>query len=495
VAAGLVAGAEALASSRVVGVATGQDGVIREANDEMLRILGLDREQLSAGISWVACTPADQIERDARGLQDVASQGGAVVAKEFIRPDGTRVPVLAVVAAVEQTPYRWVAVVADLSGRDRKLGRDSDAAIVSALLEEAPVGFALIDADLRFVRVNRELAAMNGHAVAELEGRRVFDVVPGAQADAEPMLRKVLDSGEPVRDVAVRGWTAARPDALGTWLETFFPVRGREGPMLGVAVIARDVTQLTELRDQLQSTVHRQRAALIDLQTSLLPVVPELENAQVCARYLGASTTIDLGGDWYDVITAPDGRLALCVGDVTGHGLAAVGAMARVSGAMHAYVCDGYGPADVLERVNRLVADRSSPGLATAALAFLDMSTGVVELASAGHAPPLLRSADGSVSVLAAARGLLLGARANSSYEAQHAVVAPGGALLLYTDGLVERRGETLDEGTARLTSALASAPGPAGIDAMVDHVLKMCLAGDPRSDDVCALAALRTAG
>ena len=162
--------------------------------------------------------------------------------------------------------------------------------------------------------------------------------------------------------------------------------------------------------------------------------------------------------------------------------------MACVSGAMHAYVCDGYGPGEVLERVNRMVADRSSPGLATAALALLDVFTGAVELANAGHPPPLLRSADRSIRVLTSARGLLLGARDDSRYQTERTALPPGGAMLLYTDGLVERRGESLDEGTARLTTALAKAPAPLGIAGIVGHVLEQCLNGAPRRDDVCIL-------
>jgi len=201
----------------------GEGDLITQANDEFLRMIGRSRAEVDEGIFWPQITPMDQVERDTGAVKAIRRDGSAMVLKDFVRPDGVRVPVLAAVAATGWDPYRWISVVVDLS-RDERLRQlaDAEAAIVSTLLEDAPIGFALIDRELRFVRINRELAAMNGRTPAEHEGRPVFDVVPGIQESAQQLLEGVLATGEPVRDVEIVGTTAADPGVEHTWLESFF---------------------------------------------------------------------------------------------------------------------------------------------------------------------------------------------------------------------------------------------------------------------------------
>jgi PAS domain S-box-containing protein len=487
---------EALFAGNAVGMASGTGEVIEQANDELLRILGLGRADLDGGIGWPALTPADQADRDAGALDAVRRTGSTLFSKDFLRPDGTRVPVLAALAAVGWDPYAWVAVVIDLSREERlrSLAR-SEAALVSTLLHDAPIGFALIDHDLRFVRINEELAGMNGPSVAEHEGRPVFDVVPGLRADAEPLLRRVLDTGEPLRDVEIVGSTPADPGTTRTWLESFFPVRTPGGPSVGVAAVARDVTDIRRLERELQATLGRQRQVLQDLQTSLLPPLPAVAGLDLSARYLGASRDVHLGGDWFDVFTAPDGRLVLAVGDVVGHGPPAVGLMARLSGAMRAHVADRCGPAEVLARLNRLLVGSLAPAMATATVLRLDLTTGTVEYASAGHPLTLLRTAGGAVGLLDGARGRALGASTGSEYDTGTATLEVGGTLLLYTDGLVERRDGTYDEGVDRLLAVLtAPAEGPPGAARLVQDVIDGSDLAVERDDDVCVLAVVRTA-
>jgi serine phosphatase RsbU (regulator of sigma subunit) len=333
---------------------------------------------------------------------------------------------------------------------------------------------------------------MNGRSVAEHEGARVFDLVPGLQESAEPLLRDVLETGRPLRDVEIAGWTDADPDVKRTWLESFFPVRVPSGAILGVAAVARDVTEVRRLQRELDATLERQHTALQNLQSGLLPVLPDLPGVLLRARYLTASRDVHLGGDWYDAIEAPDGRLVVCVGDVVGHGLPAVGQMAQASGAVRAYVCDGYGPGDVLTRLDRLLD--STGALATAVVAFLDRATGVLEYASAGHPPPLLRRPDGTVDRLTGARGRMLGAAAPGTPVSTATVqVPPGSALVLYTDGLVERRGEDLDTGVGRLVAAMGDLVD-GGPGALADRVLEHCL-GPVLDDDVCVLVLTRVPG
>ncbi len=486
---------QALFDGHAVGMAAGTGEVIEQANDELLRILGLARADLDGGVRWPAITPPDQTERDAGAVDAVRRSGSILFQKDFWRPDGSRVPVLAALAAVGWAPYEWVAVIIDLSREERlRHLAQSEAAIVSTLLRDAPIGFALIDPELRFVRVNQELAAMNGFSVAEHEGTPVFDLVPGLRADAEPLLRRVLDSGEPLRDVEIVGTTPADPDTPHTWLESFFPVRTSGGPTIGVAAIARDVTEVRRLERELQATLGRQRQVLQDLQASLLPSLPTVPGLDIAARYLGASHEIRLGGDWFDVFRAPDGRLVLAIGDVVGHGPTAVGLMARLSGAMRAHVTDGCDPGEVLTGLNRLLTGSLAPAMATAAVLLLDLATGEVEYSAAGHPYGLLRAPDGGVTLLDGAQGRALGATPDSRYAAGRAVLATGGTVLLYTDGLVERRGEDLDDGVDRLVAVVTGVGGPSdGAARLVHDVIEGSHTAVERDDDVCVLAAVRT--
>ncbi|RBY95387.1 hypothetical protein DQ237_15130 [Blastococcus sp. TF02-8] len=475
-------------------MASGCGDVIEQANDELLRILGRGRAGLAEGIAWPTITPADHAERDAAAIGDVRRSGSAVVQKDFLRPDGSRIPVLAVVAAVSWDPYEWVAIVVDLS-REERLRRlvQSEAAIVSSLLEDAPIGFALIDPELRFVRINNELAAMNGFTVDQHEGALVFELLPDLRDGAEPLLRRVLETGEPLRDVQIVGTTPADPDTTRTWLESFFPVRAPGGPTIGVAAVARDVTEVLQLQAELQATLTRQRQVLHELQTSLLPTLPDTPGFDLAAQYLGASIDIQLGGDWFDVLHAPDGRLVLAIGDVVGHGPAAVGLMARLSGAMRAYVTAGHGPGQVLTQLNRLLNAAPFPALASAAILYLERAGGDIEYASAGHPYPLMCAPGAAPAVLDQAQGMILGATADSFYASASARLHGGAAVLLYTDGLIETRGEDLDTGLARLRRAiLASSQGTGGAAELLRAAIAGSAVSDERDDDVCLLAATR---
>lgn len=477
-----------------VGVGSGRGRWFEEANDELLRILGRDRTALARGLSWDDIGHPGHEERLEIAEGQVRADGATVMTRDVVRPDGVRVPVLVAVAMTGEEPGRWIVLVLDLSSPERlKRLAASEAAIVSTLLEDAPIGFALIDPDLRFVRVNQELAAMNGFSIAAHEGTSVFDLVPQLRDVAEPMLRGVLETGVPVRDVHIVGRTRADPDHDHSWLESFFPIRLADGPVIGVAAIARDVTEVLALQAELDATVARQRDALRELQASLVPDLPSVAGADLAVRYVAASDDVHLGGDWLDVCPTPDGRLALVVGDVVGHGLSAVGMAARLSGAVRAAVCSGAGPGQVLATLNAVLTIDDLAGLATATVVFLDLADGRLEYASAGHPPPFVRAPGAPARQLEVEPGVMLGCQAPSAYPTAQADLPRGGALVLHTDGLVEREREDLDAGFARLAGALDVAAGhPRTAGDLLEGVLDACLAGRGRGDDVCVLALVR---
>lgn len=484
----------ALFGSRAVGVATGSVDRVDEANDEMLRILGRDRQHLADGISWMEVGRPADAERDAKAFEHLRRDGSTVVVKELVRPDGIGVPTLALLAATGRGPLRWVAVVVDLSGDERlKHLAWSEAAIVSTLLEDAPIGFAFIGPDLRFVRVNRELAAMNGFTVAEHDGAGVFDLLPELREAAEPLLRSVLDGGEPLRDAEIVGTTPAEPGVTHTWLESFFPVRTAHGPVLGVAAIARDVTRVRNLQEELAATSLRLSRALHEMQETLQPaVLPGAEGYSVAFRHLPADAEVGLGGDWYDVVRTAEGHLVASIGDVVGHGVEAIGDMARASSALRAYISEGHAPDRALGHLDRLLG-ATGPSMATAAVMSVDPDSGEVCFARAGHPYPLVVKTDGSVRTLTDASGPMLGALRGATFTTAELVLEPGDTVVLHTDGLVERRGESPAASAGRLARALADG-ADRDLEELADLVLDRCLLPGLRRDDACLLLVRRHA-
>jgi serine phosphatase RsbU (regulator of sigma subunit) len=192
------------------------------------------------------------------------------------------------------------------------------------------------------------------------------------------------------------------------------------------------------------------------LQRSLLPErLPTAPGWALAADYRPAS--VGVGGDWYDVLRVPGDRLLLVLGDVAGHGLVAAGAMAQVRNALRAYAVEDPEPAAVLDRLDHLVSVLTPDTMATAVTVLLDPATGDVRVASAGHIAPLLVE-DGRAALMELENGPPLGAgllAAAGARVASRATVAPGGALLLVSDGMFERRDEAVDISLARLADHL----------------------------------------
>ncbi|GIG23949.1 SpoIIE family protein phosphatase [Cellulomonas denverensis] len=244
-----------------------------------------------------------------------------------------------------------------------------------------------------------------------------------------------------------------------------------------------EVSAAEDLRGHLVEALFRRgrrevRAAQA-VQRALLPArMPALDGWQVAAHYRPADGA-RVGGDWFDVLRLQDGRMAVAVGDVTGHGLAAVGAMGQFRNAMRAYMLDSASPSRVLHRLAGL-ARWTLPGqMATLVLVVIDPATGRYDYASAGHLPPLLIDSGGAhwLRVLGSPLiGLLDGAPAQES-----GVLAPGERMVLLSDGVIERRGESLRIAMDRAAAATAGLR-PDGLDAVVRDLR------DPDSDDDATL-------
>ncbi len=228
------------------------------------------------------------------------------------------------------------------------------------------------------------------------------------------------------------------------------------------------------------------------LQRSLLPErMPRLPGLEVAARYQPAASESEVGGDWYDVIAMPGGRVGLVMGDVAGKGLAAASMVGRLRSAMRAYALEGHEPAQVVDRLNQLVWSEVDHGQMTTLLyAVLDASDGVVTWVNAGHLPMLAVTSDGIARFLDGPSSVPLGVMSYPAYEAVETPMPVGGTVLLYTDGLIERPGELLDDGLERLAAAARGERG--GAEELCDNVLDALVPAGGASDDV-ALLALRS--
>src|SRR5919109_1210467 len=172
---------------------------------------------------------------------------------------------------------------------------------------------------------------------------------------------------------------------------------------------------------------------------------------EIAGRYLPAAGG-SLGGDWFDAFLLPSGRIALTVGDVVGHGVTAAAVMAQLRTALRAYAVESHEPAEVVARVNAMMCQLGPSAMTTLAYLVLDAGDESLELVNAGHPPPLLIDPGaGESRFLPLQGGIALGATAAATYRSERLAFPPRAMVVLYTDGLVERRGTSIDDGLEEL--------------------------------------------
>jgi serine phosphatase RsbU (regulator of sigma subunit) len=197
-----------------------------------------------------------------------------------------------------------------------------------------------------------------------------------------------------------------------------------------------------------------QRSIAQTLQHALLPdALPEVQGLRVSARYVPAASGVEVGGDWYDVLVIGEHRVLLVIGDVSGHGLTAATTMASLRHATLAYAAQDARPGAVLTRLSDFVNSGPHDYFATALCAIVDVENRRITLASAGHLPPLILAEDGGHFIDVDAN-VPIGVARSSNYQEANVPMPPNATMIAFTDGLVERRGESLDTGLARLRDA-----------------------------------------
>jgi PAS domain S-box-containing protein len=267
------------------------------------------------------------------------------------------------------------------------------------------------------------------------------------------------------------------------------PIRDEHGDVGFLLPTGIDITERTRAEEALRAQEAQEREIAVELQRALLPdqlFVPP--GVSCAARYEAGSAALEVGGDWYDAFELPGGRVAVTVGDVVGHGLAAGVAMGRVRTALAALAEYSSSPGELLSRLSGFLDRTKATDFATVCYGVLDPSTGVFEYASAGHPPMLVASPSGVVRRLEGGRSLPLGGDGDSIRPQASTVLEPGSLLVLYTDGLVERRGERLLDSVARLERVVGElARQPVG--EVCDRLVAELGVQTSRQDDVAVLA------
>ncbi|NPC96903.1 SpoIIE family protein phosphatase [Nocardioides sp. zg-DK7169] len=327
--------------------------------------------------------------------------------------------------------------------------------------------------------------------LAEVEDVAAGALVIGAAPDRwlawfRPELRRVVDwGGDPTNKLLAR---AEDPDVRLSPRKSFEKwqqvVRGRGAtwePWHLDAAVALD----SHLASLLFLHAREQIDVAESLQRSVIPqAAPQFDGLEVLARYVPAST-FQLGGDWWDAFALDDGRVAFVVGDVAGHGVAAATTMTQVRSAVRAHLFAGESPASALDRTDRFMDGLFEHAVATALIAVVDPVSGSATLAAAGHPPPFLVDSGASHELEVGRRPLLgLGVVAAVESELQ---LAPGATLLLYSDGLIERRGVNLGVSLAQLGAIAPPGERPEDFERWADRLL--AAVPGKRDDDTTILA------
>ncbi|MER6472358.1 PP2C family protein-serine/threonine phosphatase [Streptomyces collinus] len=403
----------------------------------------------------------------------------------------------------------------------------------AAAFAALPSPCLVLGTDLVIGDANRAFCEVTGRHRGELVGQYLFDVFPDNPADTEAggvttlkaSLHRVLASGQTDHmalqkyDIPVSGspgvfkerwWTAINVPVLGedgkvAWIihrsedmtEVVLARRteqpsvrpGREAAM--EAELYARARQLQRLNEELRQAHARERRIAVALQETMLHTPDLARHPDIAVRYLPATGSLNVCGDWYDAVDLPAGRFTVAVGDVVGHGLIAATIMGRLRSALSAAARTVHGPAQALEVLGLYARSVEGALAATAVQVLIDNRGRLLIYSSAGHPPPVLLHPDGSCDLLDQATDPPLGARPEHVPRPQATTTyTPGDTLVLYTDGLIERRGEDIDTGLIRLTRTLATCTG-FGAEHLADALLARLDVTSGASDDI-ALVVVR---
>ncbi|WP_139982629.1 SpoIIE family protein phosphatase [Nocardioides litoris] len=403
-------------------------------------------------------SPVETLADDPALLELVGATGVAICFDGEVRTRGVVPPrhVLSRIAAATDDPDRYVSSTQHLGALDADLAAHAGQAAGVLRIGSVPERW------LMWFRPEQRVVVDWG---GDPSNKRLA-------ADADPAVR--LSPRQ-----SFEKWQEVTEGVSAPW---------RTWELDGADVLGRNVNAqlLVRSREQIAMAESVQRTVVLDR-------APVFSGVAVAARYHPA-TSYQLGGDWWDVFELGD-RVAVVVGDVAGHGVAAASAMTQLRTAMRAYLFEGHQPGECLDRLDALLDGLLDLGLATAVVATLDRTTGEVRLASAGHPAPLLLPAAGGAHLVDVDPRPMLGVGSGVAEEVRLRL-DPGDGLLLYSDGLVERRGTDLVERTERLRRLAGDRPQADHLERWVDGLvldLAATDAADPTDDDATLLVVRRS--
>jgi serine phosphatase RsbU (regulator of sigma subunit) len=367
----------------------------------------------------------------------------------------------------------------------------------AALFAAIPAPLAVLNPDFVYVDANQAYLDITGRTRDELVGHHLFDIFPANPGDPDAdgprslraSFRRVLETGKPDTMVLQR-YDIPRPGTGDVYEERYWspvntPVLGEDGSVALIINRVEDATayvrdslahpsgptgegiaeselyararELYEHNERLRQAHAREHEVALTLQRAMLPTHMPLERRNAAVRYRPAQGSLNVCGDWYDMINLSEDRFAVAVGDVVGRGLEAASVMGQLRSALSAAMRVADGPAQALYGLD-LYARSLDGALATTAVKIdIDTHTHTLTYSSAGHLPPMLCHPDKQTELLDQATDVPLAARSRPSHRPQAITTyAPGSVLILYTDGLVERREESIDIGLKRLSESLA---------------------------------------
>jgi serine phosphatase RsbU (regulator of sigma subunit) len=348
---------------------------------------------------------------------------------------------------------------------------------------------AITDFEVEFA--NATALDSTGRQARDLVGQRVSALYPRWRSSGMlDQFARVVETGEPwvVDRLHYHDRSADGREVRGYWNLQVVKVGD------GYIAASRDVTKIVEaehLAEQAREVARRERIAVDLLQSAALPrAMPEVPGLSLVAHYQPARCQQPVGGDWYDAFSLGDGVVALVIADVAGDGPEAASTMVQVRNIVRAVAAEHTDPGEVLTRVDEVLHRVSDLDVSfvTCCYATLDVPTGCLRWASAGHLPPIVVRADGGVDPLHQVPGPPLASLPGRRFTVAATVLAPGDRVLLYTDGLVERRGEVIDVGIARLVDQIRRGPTDACED-LVQHLTDGLR--DPSDDTAILCAAL----
>ncbi|MBW1600979.1 SpoIIE family protein phosphatase [Streptomyces sp. JJ66] len=424
-------------------------------------------------------------------------------------------------------PQGMIGVAQDRTQEhERESAREARKDFVLALTRELAV--ALTTHDVLTAVENAALPALGGSTMAlflrDEQGRYRLAAARGFDAEGTRYLRRVadaahrhpelaeLDAGQPMLFASPAERRARITDPRlaplpGGQAWAILPLASAHGLMGACALTysaprrfsADDRTVLTAASGILGQALARarlhdaHRQYLTELQHLMLPRhVPRSPGVELAVRYRPGSAGLEVGGDWYDVLPLPEHRTALLIGDVQGHSARAAAVMGQLRTAMRTRATAQYGLSELMTWGNTMLCDLETDLFATCCIAEVDARRRRLRVARAGHPYPILLAPDGRARELEVPGGMPLGCFPDDAYPTTEAELAPGCVLLLYTDGLVERRGASYTEGVTALAGRLAEHRQLA-LDALADRLIAPAIAR-PHHDDV-ALLLLRVTG